>query len=193
MLVTKSMSRIRQQYVKTFRGLQSLSVLSTVPEFKEALDFDKQGKFGLSAPLYQRTHEVTTRLDITYSESPERLHHRLKPHISSMQVISSCTGVSSDMSVYVALRLAKSHMHAGHHTLAEKQLSIPPFAEPPKSGDGVMTVIKARQLMTTMLLLKGDSVGATKFAEEALELSEGQDSSAIDISVHSTCYGLRGY
>ena len=186
------MSRIRQQYMMTFRGLQSLSVLSTVPEFKEALDFDKQGKFGLSAPLYQRTHEVMIRMDIASSESPERLHHRLLTCISSMQVISSCTGVSSKISVHVALQLAKSHMHAGHHSLAQKQLSTPPFADPHNSGDGVMTVIKARQLMTTMLLLKGDSTGATNYAEEALELSEGQDSSAIDISVHSTCYGLRG-
>lgn len=84
-------------------------------------------------------------------------------------------------------------MHAGQYSLAEKQLLTPPFAEPQNSRDGVMTVIKARQLLTTMRLLKGDSIGATKFAEDALELSEGEDSSAIDISVHSTCYGLRGY
>jgi hypothetical protein len=110
-----------------------------------------------------------------------------------MQVISSYTGINSNLSVHVALQIAKSHLHAGQHSLAEKQLSSPPFAEPHNGDDGVMTIIKARQLMTTMLLLEGESIGATNLAEEALELSEGQNSSAIDISVHSTCYGLRGY
>ena len=120
-------------------------------------------------------------------------HYLLATRHFFLQVLTSCVGEHADMSKYVALQLAKSYTHAGNYALAEKQLLTNSLAKINSSGDGVMTVMKAQQLMTVVFLLKGDSVRASHIAAKALELSEGQDSSSIDISEHSTCYGLKGY
>lgn len=37
----------------------SLSALSSLPEFKAASQFDRQGNFTQAIPLYKRTHDVS--------------------------------------------------------------------------------------------------------------------------------------
>jgi hypothetical protein len=40
----------------------SLSALSSLPEYKAAIDHDRQGNFSQAFPLYQRAHEVKDQI-----------------------------------------------------------------------------------------------------------------------------------
>lgn len=57
----------------------SLSVLSTLPEYKAAVDHDRLGNFPQAFPLYQRAHEVKKRdfcesvMKFNFCDSPQ--HH----------------------------------------------------------------------------------------------------------------------
>lgn len=96
------------------------------------------------------------------------------------------------MSIHVAMQLAKSYMHAAQYNQAEKVLSVPPFTNLHIDGGNTTVVVKAQHLMSTLFLLKGDAVNASAVATAALDFVEGQDSSKIDITSYSACYGYKG-
>jgi hypothetical protein len=96
------------------------------------------------------------------------------------------------MSVHVAMQLAKSYIHSAQYNQAEKILSVPPFTDLTKDGGDTTTVVNAQHLMSTLFLLKGDAEKASAVANVALGLTEGQDSSKIDITSYSACYGYKG-
>ena len=187
----------------------SLSALSSLPEYKAAIDHDRQGNFSLASPLYQRAHEVERSAYVTYQmDSLLSLFyahffatifyvtfqpdHHLPVLISFEKVLSSSTGVGSDMSVHVAMQLAKSYIHSAQYNQAEKILSVPPFTHLNNDGGDTTTVVNAQHLMSTLFLLKGDAEKASAVANVALNLTEGQDSSEIDITSYSACYGYKG-
>lgn len=96
------------------------------------------------------------------------------------------------MSVHVAMQLAKSYIHSAQYNQAEKILSVPPFTDHNRDGFDTTTVVNAQHLMSTLYLLKGDADKASAVANVALDLTERQDSSAIDITSYSACYGYKG-
>ena len=109
------------------------------------------------------------------------------------KVLSSSTGADSEMTVHVAMQLAKSYIHAAQFNQANKILSSSSFTNPNKSNkNGVTNAIKAQQLLSAMFLLQRNPNLAGVAAETSSVLCEAQDSQDIDITVHAASYGLKG-
>lgn len=127
-------------------------------------------------------------------------------------------GPSSPLSVYVALQLVKSFIHAGQFNQAEAVLSVEPFIHhdtatipfdssshsnhsstinnnmqiDSNNSEHSSYAIKAQQLKSTICFLQGDMQRAAQAAEQSANLCEAQDSKENDISLYASSYGLKG-
>ena len=71
------------------------------------------------------------------------------------------------MSVYVAIKLAKSCIHAAEFNLAKKTLSKVPYVHETLDSDQKETILNAQLLVCTIGLLQGKWEEALKAANEA--------------------------
>jgi hypothetical protein len=99
------------------------------------------------------------------------------------------------MSVHVAMKLARSCIHAAEFNLAKKTLSEVPYVQETLKSDQKETILNAQLLVSSMCLLQGKWEESLKAAEEAqLQLQRIHlESPDIHSSTSSSgVHGLRG-
>ena len=99
------------------------------------------------------------------------------------------------MSVHVAMKLARSCIHAAEFNLAKKTLSEVPYVQETLKTDQKETILNAHLLVSSMCLLQGkweESLNAADEAQLQLQRIHLESPDIHSSTASSGVHGLRG-